>query len=490
MASLQALEEEVEAYCRERAQALADRATGRVAWADVGAVEKAHPLVVAKETVFAVQSASESRGTPDGHRPRLLALLPFLRRAALEARARPFEDALARARLASTVRTAGAELPLAGAWTAVAEEPDSARRAALARAAAEAELSLWDAVQRRWEALHTAARGLGLPGPWTRSPLAAEAADFLRATEAAWRDVLGYALRKQDVGLRPLPHGEAGLEALLRLAHTPVPGAFPRREGLGVLRRWLAEAGLPLEASGRLRLGEASEAGQQEAACFPVEVPERVLLVVPHGGHGAFPQLLEAAGRARAAASVQASAGLRARRLGDASVRAAAGPLFRGVLLSTPWLRRFLRLGPTEAKEVARLAALAHLGELRMLAARLPVLQALEDGGPSLALLRTAAQAVGEALFLRVPLGAVLPAFGGWPLEAEALQAAALAECLKRSADERFDAEDFRNPEAARWLGTLWARGADVDASVLAEELGGSLSLRQVGQRLEAVLGA
>ena len=76
------------------------------------------------------------------------------------------------------------------------------------------------------------------------------------------------------------------------------------------------------------------------------------------------------------------------------------------------------------------------------------------------------------------------------PTEAEALRAAALAECLRAEADERFDAEYFRNPSAARWLASVWARGAELDASALAREFNRELSLEALGRRLLAVLGA
>jgi len=252
----------------------------------------------------------------------------------------------------------------------------------------------------------------------------------------------------------------------------------------------ITASGLTLEAQGRVRLDEEARGALAEAACFALEVPERILLVLPERGRGSFHGLLEATGRARAAAAVASTAPLYARRLGDEAVGAASGALFRGVLLSTPWLRRFLGHGRSQGREVARLSALARLGELRMWAARLPLVPGLVRAGPSLAALDTLCSATSEALFLKVPKGALLPYLEGWPSEAEALRAAMLAECLQHQADERFDAEDFRNPEAARWLSSVWAAGTELDAAALAKQLGGSLSLAEVGRRLLDVLGA
>ncbi len=491
MASLQALEDEVEAFCRARAQALADEATGRTALADLGAVERAHPLAVSADTVAAVQAALSSARTAEAQRPRLAALSSFLVRARMDAAARPADDALRSAHRASLVSAAGATFPLASAWAAVQEEPDTSRRAALAAAAGGGELELLGAVERRWEASRTEARALGVPSPPVSVALEAEAVDFLRRTEDGWRDVLGYALRRLDPALRPLPHGEAGLQDWLRLSEAPLPGAFPQKECLGPVRRWLRATGLTLEAEGRVRLDGEAKARLPQAAYFAVEVPERVVLVLPEEGHGSFPALLDATGRARAAAGVSASASLRARRLGDDAVRAAAGFLLRGVLVSPPWLRRFLGHGRPLAREVARLSALAQLGELRLLAARLPLVRGLLEAGPSEAGLQALSSAVSEALFLRVPEGALLSAVVGWPLEADALRGAALAECLRATADERFDAEDFRNPDAARWLASVWARGAELDAETLAKDVRGARpALSAVAHRLLAVLGA
>jgi hypothetical protein len=491
MASLQALEDEVEAFCRAKQQALADAATGRTAAADLGAVERAHPLLVSADTVGALRAALVSTRTPEAQRPRLAALVPFVVRAATDAAVRGEDDALRTARRTHLVTAAGASFPLASAWAAVQEEPDTARRTALATATEAAELQLLGGVERRWEATRTAALRLG-PGPAGPTvELKAEAQRFLRGTEDAFRDVLGYALRRLDVGLRPLPQGDASLHDVLRLAAAPLPGAFPVAETLPAVKRWLSSSGLTLEAKGRVRLDEEGKAALPQAESFAVEVPERVLLVLPPQGHGTFGALLDAAGRARAAAALPPSASLLARRLGDEAVRASAGLLLRSVLLSAPWLRRFLGHGKTQAREVARLSALAQLLELRLVAARLPLVGRLEEAGPSRAGLKSVASASSEAVFLHVPEGALLPALWGAAAEGDALRAAALAECLRHAADERFDAEDFRNPDAARWLEQLWARGAALDAESLAKDVSGAqASLDGVARRLLAVLGA
>ncbi len=489
MASLQALEDDVEAFCRAREQARAEEATGQTARANLGAVERAHSLAVSPDTLSAVRAAATSPTTPEAQLPRLLSLLPFLGQAAVHAATREVEDALETATRATTVSAGGVHWPLSGVWQAVGQQADRTRRAALARAAATAEEARLSHVQRWWEARHGAALALGVPAVPAALGLQAEAVDFLRSTEDGFRDVLGYALRRLEDTLRPLPQGEAALHDVLRLSHQPLPGAFPSTDGLGPVRRWLDASGLTLSAGGHVQLAEAPAGRLPEAACFGLQVPQHVLLI--HVGQGSFPQLVATAGRARALAAVTKDASLRARRLGDEAVRASAGWLWRGALLNEGWLRRFLGHGRTVAREVARLAALAQLFELRMAAVQLPQAPGLQAAGPSGAALQALAAASTEALFLRVPAGALVPGLFAGPSPAEQLRACALAECLKQAADTRFDAEDFRNPTAARWLASVWARGAELDAEALAQDVSGApLSLAAVGRRLLAVLGA
>ena len=490
MASLEALREEVEAFCRARALALADEAGGKSPLADLGAVDRAHPSVVSPDTAAAVRALLSSERTPEPLRPRLRALVAFLRQAALEAGARAEDEALRRLRNAPRT-LAGVTCSLREVWDRVALEPDRLRRAALAREATEAELEHRDAVQRRWEATVRRAEDASLSRPAGAvgdDALQAGAAELLRSTEDIWRDVLAYALRRLEGRLRPLPAGDAELHDLLRLGAEALPGAFPPAGGLEAVRRWLLDCGLGLEAGGRLRLVEGI---RPRAEAFTVEIPGDVRLMTPgaRDGHGPLPWLLAAAGRARASAATAAGATLEARRLGDAAVQGAPSWVFRGVLRSERWLRRYLGHGRRAAREVARLSALVQLGELRLDAARLPLMRELPEAGPGPAALEDLTAAVSRALHVRVAPGALLPDLGTLP--AAGLRAAALAARIERVADERFDAEEFRNPGAARWLAGLWARGSELDAEALAEDLGGGrLELAETSARLVAVLGA
>ena len=70
-------------------------------------------------------------------------------------------------------------------------------------------------------------------------------------------------------------------------------------------------------------------------------------------------------------------------------------------------------------------------------------------------------------------------------------RSAALASCLWAEADRRFDADEFRNPLAARWLVAIWSQGAPEMPEQMATALCATrLGLERVGAELVGVLGA
>jgi hypothetical protein len=135
--------------------------------------------------------------------------------------------------------------------------------------------------------------------------------------------------------------------------------------------------------------------------------------------------------------------------------------------------------------------ALVALGALRAEAALQPQLRTLATEGPTLHRLGDAAEAVSAALQVRVGRGRVLSRVADLDLTRRQLRAAALASCLWAEADRRFDADDLRNPVAARWLVALWSQGAPEVPEQMAPALcAAPLGLEKVGTELVVVLGA
>jgi hypothetical protein len=492
MASLNALRDEAEAWLEElgrvRAQAAPD--VPRLA-----AVDAAHREVVSPETARAVGALIASRRVPDVEAPRVRLLARFLEDASLEASARQARQALEMARWRSAPDR-GLEIALA---EAEAELPRTEERPA--RLQREAAVNRgWEAIlseaQRVQEALAAAAGALGVPdvpalvdrrreAGWP----AVDVEAFLRSTDDAYRDVLGWALGKVSPRLAPLPRGDATLADLDRVRALPgYPAGLERADE--ALRAWALR--LP-DAEARARHLRTRVVPAPAAQALAVEVPGRIELLLPavDGGACDVPERFSWTGRALHLASVEPEAPVEHRWMGDPAVVSGSGWLVRGLLWHERWLREALELGRSAAREVARMEALVALGTLRAEAALHPHLREILIAGPTGLRLAEAAEAISAALHVVVGPGRALGMASGLEVVPQQLRAAALASCLWAEADRRFDADEFRNPSAARWLVALWSRGAPEPPEQMVPALCGSpLGLERLGGELVAVLGA
>jgi len=491
MASLNALRVEAEAWLEELGRARAQAAPGV---AELGAVDQRYREVVSPETARAVAALLASSRVPAPELPRLRMLVRFLEDASLEAAARQGRTALEAARWRSAPES-GLESPLA---EAEAELPRFHER--LARLRQEA------AVDRCWEALLAGAQRLqaeladgtsalgaaSLPAlldarrdpAWT----ALDTEGFLRATEDAYRDVLGWALAKVAPRLAPLPRGEATLADLDRVR--ALPGYLGALEGADeAFGAWARQLPGAEERARRLR-SRTVPAGATRA--IAVNVPERIELLLPaDSGEAEAPRRFFWTGCGLHLASVESDAPVEHRWMGDRAVVAASGWVVRGLLWHERWLRGALGLGRAAAREVARMEALVALGTLRAEAALDPHRRTMAASGATLERLGDAAEAVAAALHVRVGRGRALGMVADLDVTRRRLRAAALASCLWAEADRRFDADEFRNPVAARWLVALWSRGAPEAPERMAPALCATpLGLERLGAELLAVLGA
>jgi hypothetical protein len=492
MASLNALRVEAETWVEEVGRV---RAAAAPAVAELAPVDAAHPEVVSPETSRAVSALLASQRVPEPELPRLRLLVRFLQDASLAAATRGARQALEAAWWRSAPGS-GLESPLA---EAEADLPRSEERAV--------RLEREGAVNRGWEALlgnvqrlqaglADAAGDLGatdLPAlidarrdsSWATLDLDG----FLRSSEDAYRDVLGWAMGKVAPRLAPSPRGDATLADLDRVRALPgYPGALEQADE--ALQAWAMR--LP-DAEGRARHLRTRTVSAAAARVIPVEVPERIELLLPGRGAAAcdLPVRFSWIGRALHLASVEPEAPVEHRWMGDPAVVAGSGWLVRGLLWHERWLRGSLQLGRSAAREVARMEALVALATLRAEAALQPLLRQMAVAGPTLHRLGEAADAVASALHVRVGRGRVLGMVAGLDLTQRQLRAAALASYLWAEADRRFDADEFRNPLAARWLAALWSRGAPEPPEQMAPALCASpLGLEKLGGELVAVLGA
>jgi hypothetical protein len=322
--------------------------------------------------------------------------------------------------------------------------------------------------------------------------LAEAAAEVLKRTEDAYRDVLSYVLKKVEPLLRPLPGGEARRHDLQHALQVPWMDAFFRREDAWpAVTRWLGEWGLTPNAQGRIRIDDEERPGKASRPFTAVvRVPGEVRLVLqPRGGMDSLGSLLHEMGHAQHRAHVSDTLPMELRRLGDASVTEGYAAVFERLLLSPGWLKRYLDLPTLAARDSTRLAAFQALTVLRRHCAKLSYELSLSRRGASAERADEYADSQRRALFVEPHPGFFLHDVDPQLYVAHYLRGWALETRLTARLTERFNEDFWRNPAAAAWLKGLFARGGTDDADAIATEASGTpLALPEAGERLVAIL--
>jgi hypothetical protein len=479
------------------------RAAGLAPDLPLRALYEDSPEITSPEAYAAATEAvpkAQARGDALGVR-RLQLLRDFIATQVEESLAAPDAEALALLEAGPHLPADDQVLSLGEALGQLPHEPERGRRTLLERAAGD---FLWSHRSRygaRIEAAFRAAERLGAPSyPALRQdvsgiaqePLVQAAEETLRRTEDAYRDVLGYVLKKVDPTLHPLPSGGARRHDLQAATRAPwMDGFFRREDAQPALVRWLMEWGFHPTASGRIRLDDAERPGKAARPFVAaVRVPEEVRLVVRRrGGLDALGSLLHEYGHALHLAHVSDQLPLELRRLGDASVTEAFATLFERLLTDEAWLMRYPRLPSASARDAARLAAFQGLTVLRRHCAKLAYELSLYTGGPSSERAEAYVEAQRHALFVEPRRGFFLFDVDPQLHVTRYLRSWALETRLTTRLRERFNEDFWRNPAARQWLQGLFARGGTDDAEALAQELSGTaLSLHEAGARLVSLL--
>jgi hypothetical protein len=432
---------------------------------------------------------------------RLQLLREFVATQVEEALAAPAAEALSRLEVQARLPVDDQTLSFGEALARLPDEPIRGRRTLLERAVGG---FLWDKRglygDRRESSFRTAellgaASYLALREDVSGIPLQAlaqAAEETLRNTEDAYRDVLGYALKKLEPTLKPLPSGGARRHDLQAATRVPwLAGHFRREDLMPAVVRWLGEWGLDPTASRRIRLDDEERPGKASRPfTATVRVPDEVRLVVSRReGLDALGSLLHEYGHAQHHARVSETLPLELRRLGDASVTEAFATLFERLLLDAEWLKRYLRLPTASAQDVTRLAAFQGLTVLRRHCAKLSYELSLYTRGPSPERAEEYADGQRRALFVEPHPGFFLFDVDPQLYVTRYLRAWALEARLHAHLRGHFNEDYWRNPAASHWLQGLFARGGTDDAETLAKEMTATpLALPEAGARLVSLL--
>ena len=194
-----------------------------------------------------------------------------------------------------------------------------------------------------------AVRGLGAPNYYELykrfgfrlDELAAQCADLLDATERLWEET-GDRLFRERIGVGL---AEARAWDVPRLFRAPEwDQAFPSDSMLPALEATLRELGIDLAAQENVHLDlEQRPSKTPRAFCSPIEVPDKVMLVIqPIGGRDDWEALFHEAGHTEHYAHTSRDLPLEARRLGDMAVTEGWAMLMQHLVTEPRWLQRRL----------------------------------------------------------------------------------------------------------------------------------------------------
>jgi hypothetical protein len=281
---------------------------------------------------------------------------------------------------------------------------------------------------------------------------------FVNDTDAEYRDLLAWHLPRL-AGVETADATAFDLRALLPapglrrelVARPPVPTLWPIFE----------KGGLDPAAGGRLVLEAHPElASGARAACFPLRVPDQVVLLENRSSEPrAHAAVLRALGCALHAAHTAADLPAEFRLFGDRSVRDASGLLFEGLLHTPAFLRDAYRMRPEMVAEWRRYAALLYLLRLRRSAALLELGIAWAEGTPAEEMRGHGSEVLARATGVKHDPRETFAQLQLPVDTARALHAEQLAVVLAFAMRERFDEDWYRNPAAGEELRGYFAEG-------------------------------
>jgi hypothetical protein len=425
---LEQVREDVDALSRALSEARFRHVAGLDREPAIAALFDAHGRAADRETVAGLRE----KGDRD-----LAARVAAL---AAERAAAPEEEAWRAADSAATGPGPDGPVGISDAALALLHERNRERRRELGRAVAGASGAASTPRDASAEIRARERASLGLTPAWED---VVQADEVLNASEAAYRDVLSWLARRE--GLEPPPRGDLDRTELLHLlAARDLDGLFrPAPLNQAVLEGF---DGLGIDVR-RVRLDGGARAAKWPGA----HAFEGRLSLRRQGGAADWMDLLDAAGRATAAAASRPSTR-------DPALPATVGALGASLLLEPRFLERATGLDHKKAKDVVRRLALRGLFALRARAAALRVAAEVERGTSGRAWREAHREALSRAALANWPDG-LAARDADAEVHRTALAGAAWAAQIQADLRNRFDEDYWRNPRTAEALAGRLAAG-------------------------------
>jgi hypothetical protein len=311
---------------------------------------------------------------------------------------------------------------------------------------------------------------------------------FLESTERLWEE-RGDRFFRAQVGL--------GLGAIERWDVARVWRAagwdpmFPKEGMLPALVATLGDLGVDLRSQQNIELDLDDRPNKTPRAfCAPIEVPDRIALVIkPQGGPDDWRSLFHEAGHAEHYAHTSRSLGVEERRLGDVAVTEGWAMLLEHLTIDPVWLER--RLDFPRPYEFAAEGATQLLWVVRRYCAKLLYEVELHAAPDVTAMRPRYAELLDDALKVPASDTDYLADVDEGFYASSYLRAWAFEAQLRAYLREKFGNAWFTRREAGSLLRELWSEGQKPTADEILEEVTGArIELDAVADRIREALAA
>ena len=318
--------------------------------------------------------------------------------------------------------------------------------------------------------------------------LAAQCRSFLDSTEQLWQEAGDRFLRARiGLGLGEAQRWDVGRA----MRGAGWDDRFPRERMLPALEATLADLGIDLRRQENVVLDlEDRPTKDPRAFCVPIEIPERVILVIkPQGGPEDWRVLFHEAGHLEHFANTSASLAVEEKRLGDNAVTEGWAMLLEHLTIDPAWLDR--RLDFPRPFEYAAEGATQLLWLVRRYCAKLRYELELHSAPDPAAMRPRYVELLADALRVSPSDTDYLADVDAGFYASEYLRAWAFETQLRSHLRERFGTAWFTRREAGSLLRELWAEGQRHTADELLREVTGeAIELEAVADRVREALAS
>jgi oligoendopeptidase F len=318
--------------------------------------------------------------------------------------------------------------------------------------------------------------------------LAAQCQELLDATERTWEEN-GDRLFRERLGLGL---ADARVWDVARLFRAPEwDQAYPADRMLPALEATLGDLGIDLRSQDNVHLDlESRPAKSPRAFCAPIEVPDRVMLVIqPIGGRDDWEALFHEAGHTEHYAHTSPEMPMEAKRLGDMAVTEGWAMLMQHLVTEPAWLNR--RLDVPRVAKLANEGAISLLYFVRRYSAKLLYEIEFFQADDPLAMRPRYAELLTEALKIPANPESYLADIDGSFYVTGYLRSWAFEAQLRDFLRSEFGNDWFARREAGELLRELWTLGQGPTADELLRDVtGAEIEMASVTERVREGLAA